>query len=311
MGTTNFKNGISFSTDTDIERITGTSVPTAGTAGYAPGCEFLLRDCSLGQCPKWVNFGTASSCAFYPVGPTMGYGFAFAGIKDATNGSTTDNVLADLIEKNDLPYVGFYAADDSDQSQAYTTTGKSYLTLKSSADPLDAHDYQYAVLRNGILPGWDIFAAGTHTTVGGAAAEAITVTGAQAGDIALTCYGATNDTDVIRQSVVTTNTLTVTCSVDPSTAHTIHYVVLRPRGSFKPSHYIAYAGTETTVGGDATETITITGAAATDVPIVTWGLSNDADSILKAVLTANTLTCTLSANPSTDHALNYMILRAY
>lgn len=311
MGTTNYKNGVSFSTDTDIERITGTSVPTAGTSGYAPGCEFLLRDSALGQCPRWVNFGSATSCAFYPVGPTYGYGVAYAGIKDATNGSTTDTVLADLIEKNDLPFVGFYAADDSDQSQAYTTTGKSYLTLKNSADPLNAHDYQYAVLRNGVIPGWDIFAAGTATTAGGAAAEAITVTGARAGDIALACYGATNDTDVIRQAVVTTNTLTVTCSADPGTAHSIHYVILRPRGTFEPSHYIAYAGTETTAGGDATEAITITGALATDVPIVTWGTSDDADTILKAVLTANTLTCTLSADPGVAHALNYMILRAY
>jgi hypothetical protein len=29
------------------------------------------------------------------------------------------------------------------------------------------------------------------------------------------------------------------------------------------------------------------------------------------VVTANTLTCTLSADPSTAHALSYMLLRAY
>lgn len=289
----------------------GAAVPTAATSGYAVGAVFILNGATLGQCPRWINHGTTSSCLFYPDGPVLGYGFKHAGILDATNGSTTDSVLADLAEENDIPLVGFFASNDNDQSQAYVTAGKSFLQLKNSADPLTAHDYQWALMRNKCTPEWDIFAAGTHTTTGGAAAEAITVTGAQAGDKAIVCYSATDDNDVIRQAVVTANTLTVTCDNDPSTTHGVHYVVLRPRGSFKPSHYVAYAGTHTTVGGDATETKTVTGALATDVLITSWGTSDDTDTIKKAVLTANTITWTLSQDPLTAHKLNYAILRAY
>ena len=90
-------------------------------------------------------------------------------------------------------------------------------------------------------------------------------------------------------------------------------MVIRPRGTFKPSHYIAYAGTHTTVGGAAAEAVTITGARATDIPIVVYNTTNDTDSILKVVMTKNTMTMTVtcSADPSTVHAFSYMILRAY
>jgi hypothetical protein len=97
----------------------------------------------------------------------------------------------------------------------------------------------------------------------------------------------------------------------PATAHSFHYVVLRPCGSFKPSHYIAYAGKHTTVGGAAAEAVTVTGALATDIPIVIYNTTNDTDSILKVVMTANTMTVTCSADPSTAHAFSYMLLRAY
>jgi hypothetical protein len=293
----------------------GTTVPATGTAGYEPGTIFCKTDAALGQAPIWRNIGSISSCLFVPEGNLPGYGFKFAGILDCTNGSTTSNVLTDMADYRDLAFAGYYASDDSDQVQAAVTAGKSYLTLTNSADPLVAHDYQYAVLRNKCVPDWDIFAAGNHTTAGGNAAEAITVTGAAAGDIAVCCYGESNDTDVLRQSVVTANTLTCTCSADPSTAHEINYIILRPRGSFKPSHYVAYAGTHTTVADTSspyTNDITVSGALTTDIPIVTWHTSDDTDTIIKAeITTAGTITVKLSANPSTTHKLNYMVLRAY
>ena len=185
------------------------------------------------------------------------------------------------------------------------------ITITGSADPSTAHGYVFATLRNKCVPEWDIVAAGTHTTVGGAAAEAITISGVLATDIAFVNYGATNDTDVITKAVCSANTLTVTCSADPSTAHSIHYVVIRPRGTFKPSHYIAYAGKHTTVGGAAAEAVTISGALSTDIPIVIYNTTNDTDSILKVVMTTDTMTVTCSADPSTAHAFSYMLLRAY
>lgn len=78
-----------------------------------------------------------------------------------------------------------------------------------------------------------------------------------------------------------------------------------------PSHIVVYAGKHTTVGGAAAEAITVTGAEATDlafVQIVDNGTSNV--TALQAVVTANTLTITFSANPGNDTIVNYQLIRA-
>lgn len=79
-----------------------------------------------------------------------------------------------------------------------------------------------------------------------------------------------------------------------------------------PSAVIKFAGQLTTVGGAAAEAFSIPGAvAATDrafVQIVDNGSSNV--TALQAVVTANTLTVTFSANPVADTIFNYQIIRA-
>ena len=65
-----------------ILRSSGTSVPTATTAGYTAGSKFVLEGAALGQCPNWINQGSVTSCLFVPFGPVLGYGFAFAGVVD-------------------------------------------------------------------------------------------------------------------------------------------------------------------------------------------------------------------------------------
>lgn len=312
MGTTNFPNGITFDTTKYVTNISGSTIPTAGTAGYNPGCVFYLTDASLGQCPKWVNVGTASSCLFVPEGPVMGYGIKVAGGPvTSVGGDTTESIsLEGQIMDSDLAIVGHEVSNDNDQIVA-AISDEGAITITGSADPSTVHGYVYATLRNQCVPEFDIFAAGTHTTVGGAAAEDITISGVLATDIAFANYSATDDTDVISDVVCAAGKITVTCSADPSTTHGIHYVVLRPRGTFKPSHYIAYAGTHTTVGGAAAEAVTITGALATDIPIVIYNTTNDTDNILKVEMAANTMTVTCSADPATAHAFTYMLLRAY
>ena len=312
MGVTNFPNGITCDTSRNSSMSSGSVVPATGTAGYNPGCIFTKSDATLGQAIQWINTGTAASCLFVPTGPVFGYGIKVAGGPlTSTTGSTAQSIdLQGQIMDSDIAFVGHEVSDDNDQIVA-AIADEGAIAITGSADPLGAHGYVYAALRNKCVPDFDIFAAGTHTTAGGAAAEAITVTGVLATDIAFVNYGATNDTDTVSDVVCTANTITVTCSADPSTVHSLHYVVIRPRGTFKPSHYIAYAGTHTTVGGAAAEAVTVIGALATDIPIVIYNTTNDTDSILKVVMTADTMTVTCSADPSNAHAFSYMLLRAY
>jgi hypothetical protein len=44
---------------------------------------------------------------------------------------------------------------------------------------------------------------------------------------------------------------------------------------------------------------------------VFYNTTDDTDTIVKAVVAANTLTVTMSADPGATHKLAYMILRAY
>jgi hypothetical protein len=287
-----------------------TTIPNA-TAGYAVGCDLYKTDAATGQCTHWKNHGTATSCAFRPTGPVIGYGVAVAGTQVFVSGTAGLIVGGpSLVHGTDIGLATHSASDDSD-TLVSTKASAAGLTITNGADPLAAHAAHFALLRSGCVPAYDIFAAGTHVTVGGAAAEAITVAGVLATDVVCVGYGATNDTDVITKAVLTANTITVTMSADPGVAHSLHYMVLRPRGSFKPSHYVFAAGSPTTVGGAAAEAFTVTGALATDIPIVNYAVTNDTDTILKSVMTAGTLTVTMSADPSTAHALSYAILRAY
>ncbi len=73
---------------------------------------------------------------------------------------------------------------------------------------------------------------------------------------------------------------------------------------------IVAAGRFTTVGGDATETITATGAVAGDTVIVTVAVNGATPrTVTTAVAATDAITVALSGDPSTDHSLNYAVLR--
>lgn len=78
-----------------------------------------------------------------------------------------------------------------------------------------------------------------------------------------------------------------------------------------PSHIVKFGGQVTTAGGAPAEVIAITGAQVTDlafVQMVDNGTNNA--SIVSAVVTADTLTVTFSADPGADAVINYQLLRA-
>lgn len=78
-----------------------------------------------------------------------------------------------------------------------------------------------------------------------------------------------------------------------------------------PSHVVKFAGTFTTAGGDASEAITVTGAAATDiVQVMVKTAGATPRSIVAAAAATNAINVTLSGDPSTDHVLQYVVLRA-
>lgn len=81
--------------------------------------------------------------------------------------------------------------------------------------------------------------------------------------------------------------------------------------SYAGSHKILAAGTHTTAGGDATESITVSGATSSDIAIV---VLKTAGAIPRTITTAtaatDAITVVLSGDPSTDHVLSYMVLRA-
>ena len=296
----------------------GTSVPASAQAGYSPGCKFILSNAALGQCSEWTNIGSATSCLFVPSGPVLGYGFATAGGPITSAGGDVTEVItigSGNVSAADIPILGMETTNDTDQVDVVALASAGTITITANADPGTAHSYVYGLLRSKCLPSWDIVAAGTRVAVAGDDATIeIAVTGVLATDIAFGSVVDTDDSDLLCGVVPGAGTVTITMSADPVTEHTFGYVVLRPRGSFKPSHYIAYAGTHTTVadvGAPHVNTITVTGALATDIPIVCWGSAGAGADIIEAVCSADALTVSFGADPTVSKVVNYMIVRAY
>lgn len=79
-----------------------------------------------------------------------------------------------------------------------------------------------------------------------------------------------------------------------------------------PSHVVKYAGEHTWTGGGASDTITVTGALATDIVVASiQSAPTEAAYIASVAVTADTVTVTLSAaNTSNDGVIAYQVIRA-
>jgi len=72
-----------------------------------------------------------------------------------------------------------------------------------------------------------------------------------------------------------------------------------------------YSGTFTTAGGDASESISVSGVTSTDVVAVTVKTAGGTPrSIVAAAAGTNAIAVTMSGDPSTDHVLQYIVFRA-
>jgi hypothetical protein len=77
------------------------------------------------------------------------------------------------------------------------------------------------------------------------------------------------------------------------------------------THRVIAGGSFTTLGGDASEAITVSGALATDLAIVLVKTAGGTPrSIVAAAAATNAINVTMSGDPSTDHVLTYLLFRA-
>lgn len=77
------------------------------------------------------------------------------------------------------------------------------------------------------------------------------------------------------------------------------------------SHVIVAAGKHTTTGGAAAEDVTLAGVLATDVVMATLDTEGATPkTLVSAKAAAGKITVTFSGDPSTDHVVQYAILRA-
>ena len=78
-----------------------------------------------------------------------------------------------------------------------------------------------------------------------------------------------------------------------------------------PSHVVKFAGEFTTAVGDAAEQATVSGVVATDIVIASI-LDNGGNNVtlLQSAAATDAINFTISADPSTDCVISYMVLRA-
>lgn len=153
------------------------------------------------------------------------------------------NSVTRRLTQNDLIYI--VASDGAELDSVASATGAATVELAVYVGPNSVGTAQLqddavtnakladdAVslenLDDGIAPAYITVFAGQHTTGGGSASEAITVTGALATDYAFTqvVNDGTNDR-VVWQAVVTTDTLTITFDGDPGAGTLLNYHLIR------------------------------------------------------------------------------------
>jgi hypothetical protein len=101
----------------DVLLASGTTVPTAGDAGYGPGAEFIKTNGSTGT-TIYTNEGTASAAAFHASAPTETVTVTSATI--ATTSTTIGYAVA--------PKTGALISVDFAGKDALTTSDSNYIT---------------------------------------------------------------------------------------------------------------------------------------------------------------------------------------
>lgn len=108
------------------------------------------------------------------------------------------------------------------------STGTYWVEVGRGLGAISSNTITLAMLTSGIAPSHVVKFAGKHTTTGGSATDAFTVTGVATTDIVFATVQTVGVTPrTIVSAAPTLNTVTVVWSGDPSTDHIVSYQVLR------------------------------------------------------------------------------------
>lgn len=262
---------------------------------------------------------TATTIAAGAVDPSMlsakGQQIMLAGSLASIAGSATNTVTHNDINNTSLLFMSFATTDDTDTLITVANSDHSVMTYVLSADPSTAHTLDYIGLTNnpsiGDVP-FQIVGAFNATSAGGDATETVAVSGSLTTDLVILSLedDGANDVTVAAARVSSDGTVTLTLSADPATAAIMAGIVVRPNISTDAAtHTIAFASSTTTAGGSAVEAITVTGVLTTDIVIAVQS-TKDSQTLEFCVATADTISCTFDADPSTDEIISWMVLRA-
>ena len=157
------------------------------------------------------------------------YEIVAAGNFTTAGGDATESITAAAVAVGDLVLVQVKTKGATPRYVAAAVAAAGAITVTLSGDPSTDHVLSYLALRpaGSFTPSHYIYKAGSYTSVGGAAAEDVTVSGVVATDIAFAVINTTNDTDVLVRVTAGTGKITIEESADPLTAHKWSYLVLR------------------------------------------------------------------------------------
>ncbi len=146
---------------------------------------------------------------------------------DVQLGTMLEAIDTSLSGINTLADGKIYLGNASNAATEVTPTGDVTMT-NAGVTAIGAAKVLKAMLGAGVRPSHIVIAAGTFTTAGGDANEAITVTGALGTDLAF-CQLKTVGTGsrTILSATAATDAINVVMSGDPTTDHVIYWQILR------------------------------------------------------------------------------------
>lgn len=151
-----------------------------------------------------------------------------------------------------------------------------------------------AMLANGAVTGAKMAALPSGDILVGSAGNVATAV-AMSGDVAIIASGATT----IQANAITTAKIL-----------NANVTLAKLSSTLAPQSIIKFSSQYTTLGGAAAEAITVTGALTSDLAFVQLvNRGPNTVTVLIAVVTANTLTVTFSADPGAGAILNYQLTR--